>query len=251
MPLIEELEPETEEFLLRLVPDLADRWQGATPEQVDELSRLAGRPLPRFYQWFQLRMGRDMGPLSYRSLDFSASRVIASYAEPLLLPNPRFFMIGFESNEMMPLHVLYDFDFSVRDDARVTRRHVMGGSFHPQFETLREMIVWGIAVNNGVEAKPQKCDGMLVDPDGDVIAQLEPVMRSLGFSIPVPTGSLCGIFERADAFMVTSSTPGADPGIHAYRMGGNDSVAMRRVLGEISSETELEVDIDEWDPRLT
>ncbi|PRP93717.1 hypothetical protein ENSA7_81450 [Enhygromyxa salina] len=41
----EDLEPELDELLLRIVPNLASQWRGATEQ-------IAGRPLPRFYRWF-------------------------------------------------------------------------------------------------------------------------------------------------------------------------------------------------------
>ena len=123
----QELEPEIEELLLRLMPDLADRWKGATEDEIERLETIAGRELPRFYRWFLLRMGHDPGPLDYPTLDFSVPTILSAYEEPLFPPARRFFMIGYETNDMMPLHLLYDFEREVRDDAMVTKRLSMGG----------------------------------------------------------------------------------------------------------------------------
>ena len=55
----QELEPEAEEFFLRLVPDLANQWKGATEDEIARLETIARRPLPRFYRWFLMRMGNE------------------------------------------------------------------------------------------------------------------------------------------------------------------------------------------------
>jgi hypothetical protein len=39
-------------FFLRLVPQLSQQWRGATDDQIAEVEKIAGRPLPRFYRWF-------------------------------------------------------------------------------------------------------------------------------------------------------------------------------------------------------
>ncbi len=246
----QDLEPELEELLLRLVPDLATAWQGATEDEIERIEAIAGRPLPRFYRWFLMRMGHSMGPIAYPRLDFTAPKVLECYREGLFRPNPRFLMIGYESDIGMPLHVLYDFNHPARDDARVTKRHAMGGDVHDQFDTFREMIAWGKVLTYGLEVHPQRCVGMLSDVSGDVLSQLDPVMKSLGFAAPIPTGRSCAVYYRPDAGMVTSASVGEEPRFHAFRLGGSDSGRLRRILGEIATETSLELEIDEWDPRL-
>jgi hypothetical protein len=226
-----DLEPELEELLLRLVPGLEQRWQGATPDEIDRVEHIAGRPLPRFYRWFLTRMGHGMGSIDYPRLDFSAPRVLACYREKLFLPHPRFLMIGYETSEQMPLHVLYDFDHPARDDARVTKRYPMGGALYDQFDTFREMLAWGVVWDHGVEPRPQRCVGMFSDSGGDVLSHLDPVMKSLGFEAPIPTGRCCSVYHRADASMITHSPAGDEPKHHA-------------------TQTSLELEIDRWEPEL-
>ena len=59
----EDSEPEMEIFLLRLVPGLAEQWQGADEQDIDALTKIAGRPLPNFYRWFLSRMGKKYGAI--------------------------------------------------------------------------------------------------------------------------------------------------------------------------------------------
>jgi hypothetical protein len=235
-----------EELLLRIVPNLAEQWRGATQEEIDQIEQIAGRPLPRFYRWFLMRMGHDMGPISYRSLQFSAPTVLTCYAERVVPRNPRFLMIAYDTDEMNPLHLFYDFDYPTRDDARVVKQYA-----HAPWETFREMIAWGEVGVRSVDARPQTCRGGFWDDGGDALAQFDPVMKSLGFEAPIPTGRCCGIYHRADAGMVTAASPDMDPGrYHSFDLGAADQGRIRRILGEIVAETSLELTIREWDPPL-
>ncbi|MFL5353212.1 SMI1/KNR4 family protein [Archangium sp.] len=246
-----EIELEMEELLLRIVPELKEQWQGASPEMIARIERLADRPLPPFYRWFLSRMGKSMGALAYPTLDFSAQRVLACYAEKLVAPDPRFLLIGHESNEMMPLHVFYDFDVPAREDALVTERDAMGGELYDRFETLREMLAWGAILKFRVNKMPQKCEGILSSDDPDLLSRLEPLMSSLGFTKPISTGSCCGLYERYDVVMICKRSPREElVGIQAFRLGGRDAGVLRKILGRITTESSLEVEVDEWTPAL-
>lgn len=248
----QDLEPELEELLDRLIPNLSAELEGATLGELDAIQRIAGRELPRCYQWFLLRMGHRMGPLAYPSLDFSAPKVLECYAEELFRPFPRFLMIGYETGDMMPLHVLYDFDHPARDDARVIKRHARGGPVYNQFETLREMLAWGKISTLRIHQQPQRAIGTLVNRGGDVLSLLDPVMESLGFSSPVSTGPCCGLFMGEDVNMVTSTTPNdeGDTEHHVFHIGAPTAARIRRVLGEIVAETDLALQIKEWAPSV-
>ncbi|HYO59403.1 MAG TPA: SMI1/KNR4 family protein [Archangium sp.] len=245
------IELEMEELLLRIVPELAEQWQGATPDMMARIERLAGRPLPPFYRWFLSRMGKSMGALAYPTLDFSAQRVLACYAEKLIAPDSRFLLIGYESNEIMPLHVFYDFDAPAREDALVTERDARGGELYDRFETLREMLAWGALLRFRVNKMPQKCEGILSSDDPDLLSHLEPLMSSLGFTKPISTGPRCGLYERHDAVMICNRTPREELlGNQAFRLGGRDAGVLRKILGRITTESSLEVEVDEWIPAL-
>lgn len=247
----QELEPEIDAFLQRLVPGLSDQWRGASPEQIDRIETLMGRTLPRFYRWFLMRMGASMGPVQYRSLDFSADRILSPDAAGLVSGfGPRFFMIGYETDEVMPLHLFYDFDNQARDDARVSSIHSMGGPTHPQFDTFREMIAWG-ELCSWIKSRPQTCAGSFDGHGDDVFAQLDSALMSFGFTKPIATGSNCGLYEYRDAAVSVSATPGDPPGrYHFFHFGASNTGLVRRLLGVIANETSLEVKIKEWMPSL-
>lgn len=244
-------ELEMEELLLRVVPKLEEQWQGATPDMIERIERLAGRPLPSFYRWFLSRMGKNMGALAYPTLDFSAQRVLACYAQKLVAPSPRFLLIGHESDEMMPLHVFYDFDAPTRQDALVTERHAMGGELHDSFETLREMLAWGALLKFRVNTLPQRCEGILSTDEPDLLSRLEPLMSGLGFTQPIPTGPYCGLYEREDVVLLCTRTPREELiGNQPFTLGGRNAGVLRKLLGSIASESSLEVEVDEWTPAL-
>jgi len=246
----QDLEPDTEAFLLRLSPDLAREWRGATADEIDAIERLAGRPLPRFYRWFLLRMGHSMGPLTYATLDFSAPTILHCHAAGLFSPNPRILMIGHDSHEIMPLHVHYDLDAATRDDALILASQGDGDEFVRESETFREMIARGCLSQYRVRNALQRCSGLLRDRDDDVLARLSPVMTSLGFTTPVPTGAHGGLYEGPREAMLTTAPLDAAPAVHYFTLAGADAGRLRRLLGEIVATTALSLTIDEWDPPL-
>ena len=241
---------EVEDLLLRTVPGLAEQWLGATPDEVEQLKRLAGRPLPRFYRWFLSRMGRSMGPLAYPSQDFSARRVLDCYARKLVAPNPRFLLIGYEFDEMVPLHAFYDLDAPARGDATVTARYARGGD-EPidRFETFHEMLSWSALFRFRFEQLSQKCEGTLYREDADLLSLLAPVLGNLGFTQSITTGRYCGLYERADAVMMCGGTPRENlENVRTFLLGGSNAGVLRRILGEVAKESSLEVEVNTWTP---
>ncbi|NMO21035.1 SMI1/KNR4 family protein [Pyxidicoccus fallax] len=240
-----------EALLLRVVPGLSEEWQGATPDEIERIEQLAGRPLPPFYRWFLSRMGKSMGKLTYPGLDFSASRVLTCYAEKRITPEPRFLFIAYNSDETMPLHVFYDLEAPARADALVTWGDTWGNVLHEGFETLREMLAWGAVLSFRVGKMPQQCEGIITGEPVGFLSRFDSVMSRLGFTQPVPTGPYCRLYERPDAAMVCSSPSAATfKGGQAFTLGGVDEGALRRILGEIATEPSLEVEVDEWMPEL-
>jgi hypothetical protein len=241
-----------EELISKLAPDELFRLEGATEGEIEQIERLWNCPLPKFYRWFLMRMGRSMGPFAHRRLDHTVSTVLSAYEEEFFIPDERYHLLAVDSDEMMPLHLVYDLDYPAREDARVVRMEALGADVHVRFETFREMFAWTNFMRFRIKTSPQHCRGRFAHNEDNVLLHLNPVMQGLGFVTPasIPTGPLCSLHERADAAMITHSTPGAAPRVHAFNLGGKNAATIRRILGEITNETELDVTIVEWTPPL-
>jgi hypothetical protein len=244
------IEPKLEALLLRIVPDLAAGWEGASASEVSQLEAIAGRPLPDFYRWFVSRMGKSMGPMRYPTVDFSARGILAAYAEHAIERNGRFLLIGYERDELMPLHYFYDLDRPARGDARVVRMLTPRDETHEQFETFREMLAWGELWTQRVERAPQRCRGSVRAANGSPYAELDAVMRRLGFVAPIETGEFCGLYERSDATLIGSGTPSDPPNLGTFALGGLNAPSLGQVLSAISSESPLVITLSAWEPPL-
>ncbi len=249
---MQSLEPEIEAFFLGLLPQLGEEWEGATAEEVGEIERLAGRPIPRFYRWFLTTMGGSMGSLDNETSDFSAATVLSHYREGIVTPDSKRLLIGRQSDQIMPLLYFYNLDLPVRDDARVLACPADGGSIQNKFETFREMLAWSALVRLRVMSSPQRCEGTLRDADLDVFGKLAPVLESLGLHNAVPTGPFCGVFDGPDAAMACTVPPREKPQrIVVFFLGGSDAGTLRRILGTIVTESSLNLEIRRWEPPLT
>lgn len=250
---VEELEPGMEELLRRHEPDLARQWKGATEAQIDKIEqivrKISGHDLPKFYRWFLMRMGQSMGPLSIPEMDYSAPTIISWYGDDFEDDGSKFFKIGHTSEEMMQLHMYYDFNYPARDDARLTRRAAEGGDDFRAFETFREMIA-SFVVKCSAMSSPVSCFGILMNnTGGDILPELDPVMDSLGFKKPaIPTGLRCGLYEGSQAIMDVSTAPDLVTHISGFCLGGSDANILRNILGTIATETDFTLDVED-DPR--
>jgi hypothetical protein len=239
-----------EALLLRIVPRLAAGWQGASAREVAELEAIAGRTLPEFYRWFLARMGTSMGPMHYPTVDFSAQGVLEAYATRAIEPSTRYLLIGYEREELTPLHYFYDLDRPARGDALVVRMITPRDETHEQFETFREMLAWGELWSARVEQAAQRCRGTLRDVGGDPYRQLGPLLQRLGFSAPIDTGAFCGLYERSDATLISSGTPSDPTAAQTFALGGGDAATIGRLLSAISNESTVEITLSGWSPPL-
>lgn len=257
---IDELEPEMDELLKRLIPNIENELKGAKTEEIEKIEKMikevSGEGLPKFYRWFLLRMGTSMGSLETPGMDYSASMIISCHTNDKNKVDDeeeKFFLIGYCSEEMLPLNMYYDFEYPTRDDARVMKRASDGGDDYRQFETFREMIAWNTVLTFSVEKFPKLCKGTLYDDSGDnVFIKFDPLMKRLGFSkLSVPGGSFCAMYESHEASMVTLDLIDFDSDESdgfAFTLGGIDANCLRRILGEIAVENDLVVEVKD-DPR--
>jgi hypothetical protein len=150
------------------------------------------------------------------------------------------------------MHQFYDFDHPARDDARVTEGEHLRDEMHNLFETFREMLAWSAFLRHRMNTLPQQCEGFLfVDEGGDVLAQLDLMMKSLEFVTPIPTGPCCALYDGAHAALEMTNNPG-DYRSHRrlFTLAGYDAESLRRLMGEITTGSSLEVEVFKWLPPL-
>ena len=254
---VNELEPELDELLQRLIPNITNEWKGAESEEIDLIERMikkvSGQEMPKFYRWFLMRMGQSMGSLETPGLDYSASTVISLNEDEVHNNDEdQFFLIAHSTDEVLPLNMYYDLEYPIRNCARVTKRASDGGDDFKQFETFREMIAWNSMLTFRVEKFPHLCKGTLYDERGEnVFLKFDPVMTSLGFEkSSIPTGSLCGLYDSKESAMVTLDSIDFGSEISdgfAFTLGG-EARTLRAILGRIDAETDLILDVKN-DPR--
>lgn len=249
MPIIE---VEMTAFLRRLFPDFEQQCVGATEEQIERLERIAGRPLPAFYYWFLRTMGRSVGPFEKARQDLSIDSVLAAYDEGMLEPDSRLLLIAGDTNENDPTLGFYDLEAPARDDAFVLTARGYDGHPTRMYETYREMFAHANLVAFRIRSLPRYCRGRFTDTDHDVSTKLDRSMAELGFASAVPTGPYCKVLERADAAIAGWTSPSEDRRhLMIFNFGGPDEPTIRRLLGEISDATGLEIKIDEWGSPVT
>jgi hypothetical protein len=72
-------------------------------------------------------------------------------------------------------------------------------------------------------------------------------MTALGFEVPIPVGSFCGIFDRPDAAMICTATPRDTAGtVLFFSLAGADPGALRSILGALATRASLDIKIDSW-----
>jgi hypothetical protein len=241
------LEPEMDALLGRLAP--GGEFEGATVEQVAALEKLAGGALPEFYRWWLSKMGTNAGPLERQCAPYYARHVINAYETGEADTEPPLLFIGRFDDPVMPMDVFYDLSRPKRNDALVVTQ--VGGEFTNAAETFRERLAYSIMMALRINRSPQRCRGMLVDERGDVSGLLVPILEYLGFESAVPHGQFCGIYDRTDAALVYKIEVEPDSGdVLSFSLGGADSATLRRILGEITTKSEIEVTIREWTPPL-
>ncbi|HTV01229.1 MAG TPA: hypothetical protein VMF13_11850, partial [Luteitalea sp.] len=145
----------------------------------------------------------------------------------------------------------YALDHPVRDDARVTRAADEPLLDDQSFETFREMLAYSVISRVRTSVQPQRLELILTDPSGtSVAARLAPIMANLGFTTPIETGDYCSLFEREDAVVMGFNYLDGSPATQATSVGARSQGQIRGILGTITRETGLQIDIDEWDPPV-
>lgn len=241
-------ESELNEFFTSLVPGWESQCEGAVETDIAAIEKIAGQRLPRFYLWFLRTMGMSMGPFRYRNIDFSAQRILSCYENGAIRRADPFLLIGWNSDPESGDHVFYDLSRCIREDHPVHRfGEIQEHDRLATFESLREMLAWGKFEQFRVFRCAQTCTGLFI---GDKIRErLDPVMARLGFETPVWTGSHCLLYESGNRRIAIAGRkpPSLRADMQSFALGGSDKQSLRRLLGEIVVEAQIEVEVDEWD----
>jgi hypothetical protein len=239
-----------EAMLLRLAPRADQDWQGASADEIQMIQQFAGQELPAFYRWLLGRVGRNAGSLPEFYRAFYARKAIEAYESDDVDTEPPILFIARLEDAVFPLDLYYDLSQPARDDAWVDGYQTDGGLTYSA-ETLRELLGWMSIQALKIVRSPQQCSGTFVDRDGDLTEDLTRVITSLGFTEPLPTGSFCKIFERDDIALVCKLGAQTQKAyLRAFSLGGPDAGVLRRVLGEVTVRTQIEIQISEWTPSV-
>lgn len=245
---------ELEALLLRIVPNLAGEWSGASPEEIEEIEdrfEARGYEVPPFYRWFLSRLGGRVGALHPLLRGFTAASVLEAYHSGSVRLGRTQVLIGRMPDPLMPLDVYYDLAYPMRDDALVLRAVTEGGRETKSFETFREWIADSALKSFRVRKAPHQCLGAFVEAGGDVAGQLDTTLTGVGFTTPLSaTGPNCRLYERDEMAIVAESTlEPTSQGVLVFRIGGPTVASIRRVFGEIGTKTSLQIEVDRWTSR--
>lgn len=237
---------ELEDLLLKQLPSRACQRQGASPAEIAQLEKLAGRPLPALYRWFLSCMGGERtGLKGYASFGFSAKQIIACYANGEVEPDPRFFLIGWDSDDYMPHHWFYDFDHPTKNDARVVLQPSIYGPPRVTYNSLGMLLAKTEFVLCRIFSLPHQCSGLINIEDIHALEPLGQVLTRIGFLQPVAADSHAALYDRADAALSLKCDPSKSPSKHLFfELGGTDAGVLQQVLDTLANELRLEVEID-------
>lgn len=253
MPLVDpsDLEPELEALLLRWVPDMSSRWRSASEPDIEAIERIAGCELPRCYRWLLLRLGEGWDDIGFGTHDFSARTIVQGHARGVFPPHEGMMCIANDTAEWQPQLRYYDLAHPAKEDAPVFMAGPEEADFMPEFQTLRELIASATFNNHRIQPMPFQCTGLLVAEDqGDALQVLAPLFDELGFSVPVPCGPLCLLYDDGTlAFSSYRNPARRTPYVLPFRLGGPSLGALRRLLGLVSTSTSLVTENLRWTPR--
>lgn len=187
-----------------------------------------------------------MGALSFASIDFTAGRVIETYSEEIEEPDPRYLLIGYQTDPVVPMHTWYNLDRPARHDSLVFDREIEGGLVQLSFETFHELLAWKAMFNFRLPTLPCQRKGKLRANDAGASARLSRTLCSHGFEQPISTGPYCALFDRPDAAMICRAPPQGSGADHLFfRLAAASDSSLRRILRAVEKEADLEVELGE------
>lgn len=247
-----ELEPELEALLLKWVPDMAKRWRSASETDIEAIEQIADGELPRCYDWLLQRLGDGWDDIGFGTLDFSARTIIQGHARSLFPPHEGMMCIAGDTAEWQPQLRYYDLAHPAKDDAPVFVAGPDELDFESEYETLRELIASAVFNNHRLRPMPVRCEGIIgAEDDADVLEALAPVLEDLGFRAPVPCGPLCVMYDDETLALSSYRSPEwARANVVPFKLGGPSQGELRKLLGIITTSTDLVTRKLDWNPVL-
>jgi hypothetical protein len=242
------------ELFQRLVPGCEQQWVGADPDEIDEYEYHVGQPLPEFYRWFLLTMGRSMGPLTHPRLDTRIETLLSIYRsgyQARRASNTAMMVVARDPNEVMPAHYHCDLSRPIRNDAHLCRSPPRGSHLQDVSDTFREFLARLIFGRHMLNGREQLCSGDFSHSGRRPLDEVEPVLRDLGFETYHRTGPRCGLYAREDVALKCNIVPTEDPQPYIFFTFGGKELSIRHVLGQIGTKTTVQAKVDRWDPPLS
>lgn len=231
-------ETDIEKLLLRLVPNLAAEWEGATPDEIQKIRGIAGQDLPLFYLWFLSKMGRQTGRLSEWFGSYTVSEILMGLESEEFDSEPPLLLIGQTPGEISHgTHggVYYDLTQQVRNDAKVLVRDKMWS------ETLREYLAETVLRHFIIKGAAQRAFGTFQGEPGEVTKTLRPLMAELGFTCPIETGPFCLLYERRDVTLIAKSSGENKTDHFEYSVGGANNNVVQSLFQDIAKRCPFKV----------
>lgn len=83
----------------RYDPDYSRKIQGASPQEIHQLEKLVGQPLPESHREFLAQLGRDMGGLEIEGVDFHIERILKFYENGDWTPPASYILLAIQEDD--------------------------------------------------------------------------------------------------------------------------------------------------------
>ncbi len=204
-----ELEPEFERMLAQLIPNVSDKYKGASETEIKKIEEIAGQKLPNFYYWFLAKISRSEEILKGITKIFSPTRVLDGFKplfegcdeeDPSNIPKG-LFCIGSEENynDINPGFYYYDLKKTIRDDAPLLIH--FDCEIEVKYETFREMITNEIFLLNKFHPAKNKESGYFIIPSVDKMRSVDDFMKTLKAKALSSGGDYFKLFQLNDTFI--------------------------------------------------
>lgn len=223
-------------------------WKGVSSAQLKLHFTNCDIHIPSFYIWFAQNLGAHFPhpKFGHERLDLRICTCREVIANDEFAQNNRYLAIGRAVSGSGSSILYYDLEQRKHDDALIVSRFEDSTKLVPRFETLREMISYGLFRRHCVYQSPAVCEGYFSDSSGRTGDILGFSLDRLQFHSLVRTGSYCTMRERGGiSFVGREPLQDANGKHHFFEIGGPSESDLRALLGEISESSSLKLRIIE------